>query len=51
MALGVRKFVAASMFALALVAVLSLFAYAASGPSATRTVKNLYNDNPDGAIK
>lgn len=34
-----RKFVAASMFALALVAVLSLFAYAASGPSAVQTVK------------
>ena len=34
-----KKFVAAAMFALALVAVLSLFAYAASGPSVVQTVK------------
>lgn len=46
MALGVRKFVAASMFALALVAVLSLFAYAASGPSAARTAKNEEKPQP-----
>ncbi len=46
MASGVRKFVAVAMFALALVAVLSLFAYAASGPSATTTVKKEENQQP-----
>ncbi len=46
MALGVRKFVAAAMFALALAAVLSLFAYAASGPSAARTVKKEEKPQP-----
>ena len=46
MALGVRKFVAAAMFALLLAAVLSLAVNAASGPSAAKTVKKEEKPQP-----